>query len=63
MKIRKLGIEWGAAYMEAKPINISHGTAMFEAFVSEKNNIVIELPTDAIIEWTARGIKITIPSE
>ena len=42
MKVRKLGLEWGPAYTVAFPVEITHGDAHVVAFISEKNELVIQ---------------------
>ena len=41
MKVKKLGIEWGAAFEEAQPVQITQGEAMIVVYVSEKGELVV----------------------
>jgi hypothetical protein len=47
MKVQKLGIEWGAAFEEARPIRISHYGREIVVFVNENHDLVVELPAGA----------------
>ena len=42
MKITKLGLEWGAAYEEATPVQITHGDAIVIILVSEGGDLVVQ---------------------
>jgi len=41
MKVTKFGIELGAAFEEAEPIEISYGFASITAFINEGGDLVI----------------------
>lgn len=41
MKIKRLGLEWGAAHEEAHPVSITHGDAQVTVYVSEGGDLVI----------------------
>jgi len=60
MKVKKLGIEWGPAFEEASPIEVSHNDTKFEVYVNSANNLVLELPTDSTIIWQDDGFEVTI---
>ena len=62
MKVKRLGIEWGAAFEDAEPIEVSYQGAQFQSFISEGHDLVVELPPEAIIVWTAKGFRVTIPT-
>lgn len=62
MKVKKLGIAWGAAYEEAEPIEIQHGFARVEAYSDEGGDLVLLLPKDATLEWIKEGIYVKIPA-
>lgn len=62
MRVKKLGIEWGAAFEEAEAHSVQHYLASFEFYVSEKNELVIELPNDAKIEVVCGKLLVTIPA-
>lgn len=42
MKVRKLGVEWGAAFEKAQPVRITHGDANLIVFVSEKGDLIVQ---------------------
>lgn len=44
MQVKRLGIEWGAAHVEASPIRVKHGSAEIEVYLSEKGEMIIEIP-------------------
>ena len=41
MKIKKLGLEWGAAFEEASPIQIIHGNVKIVVHVTESGDLCI----------------------
>lgn len=49
MKVKKLGLDWGAAYEEAEPIRISHGDVEITVFVSESGDLIVEMPGSAAV--------------
>ena len=66
LKIKRLGIDWGAAHEEATPVRISsNDAAEIEVYQNEGGDICIELPPTAIIRCgTRKGVPIfsvTIP--
>ena len=62
MKITKLGLSWGAAYEEAQPIKVSHGTQEIEIFVSEAGQLKIKIADDINIKRTSSAVIITLDS-
>jgi hypothetical protein len=54
MKIKRLGIEWGAAHEEAQPVKIKHGAAEFICFISENGEMVVQVPDTAEITHGGR---------
>lgn len=62
MKVKKLGLEWGAAHEEAQPVKVSHGTQEIEIFVSEAGQLVIKIAEDVKVKRTASGLVITLES-
>lgn len=62
MKVQKLGLDWGAAYEEAAPVRISHVGAEITAFVNSTGGITVDLPPDAKLDWTEKGIRVIIPT-
>ena len=41
MKIKKLGLEWGAAFEDASPIRITHNEAEVIIYITESGNLCI----------------------
>ena len=41
MKLKLLGLEWGAAYEEAQPVQITHGQAEVVVYVTEKGDLCV----------------------
>ena len=42
MKITRLGLAWGPAYLEAMPVAITHGEAKIVVYISEGGDLVVE---------------------
>lgn len=65
MQVKKLGIEWGAAYEEAQPIEVSNGSAKVLIFVSESGDLVIQTSgeTMEVILVHGNGFEITLYNE
>lgn len=40
--IKKLGLEWGAAFEEATPVQITHGEAEILVYVTEGNDLCVQ---------------------
>lgn len=60
MKIKKLGIEWGAAYQDAQPISISHDGQEIIVFITERGDIQIDMYNDFECVWTASRLSIRL---
>jgi hypothetical protein len=60
MKIKKLGIEWGAAYQEAQPISISHDEQEIFVFITDRGDIQIDMCNDFECVWTASRLSIKL---
>ena len=61
MKITRIGKVWGAAHIEAEPIEISHDEVSFQVYVTEKQQLCIELPPGfSNIIYGSDGLTITI---
>lgn len=63
MIVRKMGIEWGAAFEEAQPVMVAQGGATFEFFVTEKGELRIMIPANARIEMAGGQFEVTIPTD
>lgn len=42
MKVKKLGLEWGAAFEEATPVQITHGEAEIIVYVTEGGDLCVQ---------------------
>ena len=42
MKVKKLGLEWGAAFEEATPVQITHGEAEIIVYVTEGGELCVQ---------------------
>ena len=42
MKVKKLGLEWGAAFEEATPIQITHNEAEVIVYVTEGGDLCVQ---------------------
>lgn len=42
MKVKKLGLEWGAAFEEATPIQITQGEAEVIVYVTEGGDLCVQ---------------------
>lgn len=62
MKVKKLGIEWGAAYEEAQPHIVTHEDSDgFEFYVNERHEIVLDLPVKFEVAVRHNGkVRITL---
>ena len=61
--MRKMGIEWGAAFEEAHPVAVAHGGATFQFFITEKGELRIMIPAGARIEMAKGQFEVTIPTD
>lgn len=62
MKVRAMGLEWGAAFEEAEPIQVSYNGAEYMSWITEGHDLVIQVPTHSKVEWTEKGLVITVPA-
>ena len=65
MQVKRLGIEWGAAHLEASPIRVKHGSAEIEIYLSEKGEMIIEIPAGgwcepATVFNKSPGLRVTL---
>ena len=62
MKVQRLGLDWGPAYVEAEPVRITHEDIVVEIFVSERGDLVIRpVGCSAKVEATgAGGLQMTV---
>ena len=57
MKIQRLGLAWGPAYVEAEPVRITHEDIVVEIFVSARGDLVIRpVGCSAKVEATRAGV-------
>lgn len=51
MKVKKLGISWGAAYVEAQPFMVTddEGNEYFTCYVNERQECCIVLPAGPVV--------------
>lgn len=57
MKLKKLGIEWGAAFEEAQPhrITAADGETTVEVFQTETGDIAFEFTNNFLVQHTRDG--------
>ena len=60
MKIKKLGIEWGSAFEEAQPVELSHYGRKVLVFVDSNHDLVVQVDSGATIHHTCEGFDILI---
>ena len=63
MKIKRLGVSWGAMYEEAEPRRVIHGDVEFEFYVNSNGEIVILLPEYAKIDMLDMKFRVTLSPE
>ena len=60
MKMKRLGIEWGAAHAVAQPVQITNDEVELVIFESERGELVITTSADVLISKTKDGLRVAL---